>query len=415
MSERDYLSGFIEEFSTPGFEPEAMRSANDAVITALPEIDNEYPPMVRSMFSVPRDPRARFRQTRIIGIAVHQNGLIYRLDRWLQKFEDVLSRLRWARAVIHLEMEVHGRHTLEYRVDDAAMVAMRAGASATGTSWELRCFRREERQEAGLEQVTSRPGFTATPRFANVSMPKRYASIDDARQDPDAVFVLDINGYAALTCPLRHIAASLDRLSCLGSDLERMWWRVGFTTNHERPSFDALIAFQRFAIGAAVERDGQVVDGMWLNQRLSQHGIGEQVKAVLSGEQDRLQLPDGFPVENLTTVEEARNFKTGYVRIDSGVRDKWLLIAPASAVLIERPELVRLGQYLDGVLRVPIVGRREPPCEPSVTIRRHPKGDEPPWHATTSVISPLMHRYDEILSMLSGDHPIPESSVSSGQ
>lgn len=88
---------------------------NLAVVESLP-FEDEYPPLTRGVFTVPMDFGRRgsaFYREQVIHFGASFNNLSESWHLWLAKFEQLLRRLYWSEARLHLQMELHGSY--DYR------------------------------------------------------------------------------------------------------------------------------------------------------------------------------------------------------------------------------------------------------------------------------------------------------------
>ncbi len=159
MSAPCVIVGYIEEpWSTT---THTFHVWNDNVLAGLPETDDQYPPLIRSMMTAPRaDQRlASFRGSRAISVALRQNYLAEDMDAWLDKFEAILRRLCWTRVCLFLDGDMWGNYEIEYLADVATRTRYGDLEASPPLSWELRCRRREVCAPPG-RFLAKRPGYT---------------------------------------------------------------------------------------------------------------------------------------------------------------------------------------------------------------------------------------------------------------
>jgi hypothetical protein len=92
-----------------------LHRLNTEIIASLPETDNDFPYLNRSMFSIP-DEQGVFRQ-QIITFGASYKTLEHEWDLWLEKFENILKRLYWWDAKIHADFEIMGQYVYEWEID----------------------------------------------------------------------------------------------------------------------------------------------------------------------------------------------------------------------------------------------------------------------------------------------------------
>lgn len=124
MSNRTCLLGKIEV-------PSAWNGSwerNRRVLRELPE-EGEWPWLIRGMFST--TPERVSYAYRAHFFAAELKGIEEDWGEWLEKFEDLLRRLEWTSATVHLETEQMGEHSYRWLADDP-----RAGAPAAAWRFE---------------------------------------------------------------------------------------------------------------------------------------------------------------------------------------------------------------------------------------------------------------------------------------
>lgn len=181
MSHPDVLIGYIEEDMLR--RDGSIAKWNDDVLSRIPETDDKYPPLIRSMLAVPRadQPLASFRGQRVISVALHQNHFHEHLDRWLPKFEKLLQQLYWIRATLFLNTHYSGDYDLSYDPDQVALNVRALPDAKPSQTWEFRCTWRGTKQPAEhLKGVTGRPGYTTNIQYNKVPDRVRVQRMLDA-------------------------------------------------------------------------------------------------------------------------------------------------------------------------------------------------------------------------------------------
>lgn len=92
-----------------------LHRLNSEIINLVPNVDNNFPFINRSMFSIP-DEQGVFRQ-QIITFGASYKTLEYEWDLWLEKFENILKKLYWWDAKIFVDFEVMGQYVYEWEID----------------------------------------------------------------------------------------------------------------------------------------------------------------------------------------------------------------------------------------------------------------------------------------------------------
>lgn len=202
MSHPDVLIGFIEEdFVARGGEASRW---NDAVLAQLPETDDHWPPLIRSMLAAPRidQPLAAFRGRRVISVALHGNWLHESLNLWLPKFENLLRQLFWIRVRLHILTDHSGEYSLGYDWDHAASADRNSDNPTPPQSWRFRCKTLHEGRFTDELNLGDRTRYSTNPYIRSVPDRVRIQRMLDAalaardlvrgrtRQDLDADRVL---------------------------------------------------------------------------------------------------------------------------------------------------------------------------------------------------------------------------------
>jgi hypothetical protein len=132
MSNEGHISGIIIEESHPPDGNATIHRWNDAALARIPETDDKFPGLVRSMFAAPRaDVRfTSFRRSRAIAVALHGDRITDSLHEWLPKFEAVLRDLYWIHAILYINGGWMGRFQIDYNLDHNAQIARRDAKAA---------------------------------------------------------------------------------------------------------------------------------------------------------------------------------------------------------------------------------------------------------------------------------------------
>lgn len=120
MSEESVVYGCIKDMlicSNPD-ESKCRRENNREVMMALPSID-EWPLLSREMFSMPvRVIDDGEVLTDVMHFGTSYKSVEYEWQQWLSTFEQVLTRMYWVSAVVHLETAFNGRHTFTWESEN---------------------------------------------------------------------------------------------------------------------------------------------------------------------------------------------------------------------------------------------------------------------------------------------------------
>lgn len=87
---------------------------NRNAMLSLPKAE-EWPFLCQEMFSIP-DPKSQPNnyQTDVMHFGASYRAVEYEWNQWLEQFENLLSRMYWVSATVHLETELSGIHTFTW-------------------------------------------------------------------------------------------------------------------------------------------------------------------------------------------------------------------------------------------------------------------------------------------------------------
>jgi|GEM_PF-2046241 len=94
-----------------GPEKDLMWDENLEIIKSLPDVDNEYPPITNRMFSKEFQPGW---DERHLHFAANYKNLEFKLDSWVNKFEQLISRLMWLSVDVMIMTEISGDFKIWY-------------------------------------------------------------------------------------------------------------------------------------------------------------------------------------------------------------------------------------------------------------------------------------------------------------
>lgn len=137
MGNQAVVYGFIEGFQN--FPTDRMYADwNRSVLGNLPE-DDDYPYLVKEMFSISESNVVSLRYCfQIIHFGASYKNIDEDWETWLVKFETLLSKLYWGRAVVHLDAEMIGKYRYEWLAQKAAASFNSEGIlSEPNYSWEF--------------------------------------------------------------------------------------------------------------------------------------------------------------------------------------------------------------------------------------------------------------------------------------
>lgn len=113
MDQESIVYGCIKDSANFATETERRR-ANRKVMLTLPSAD-EWPYLCREMFAIPRLQVGHDNyHTQVMHFGASYKAIEYEWNRWMEKFEELLSKMYWVSAVVHLETELAGTHTFTW-------------------------------------------------------------------------------------------------------------------------------------------------------------------------------------------------------------------------------------------------------------------------------------------------------------
>ncbi|WP_237068308.1 hypothetical protein [Microbulbifer guangxiensis] len=90
------------------------RRVNREAVLSLPSAD-EWPFLCRDMFSIPTIKLKQSQyQTDVIHFGASYRAVEYEWRHWIQKFEELLQKMYWVSATVHLETELSGTHSFTW-------------------------------------------------------------------------------------------------------------------------------------------------------------------------------------------------------------------------------------------------------------------------------------------------------------
>lgn len=113
MNQESVVYGCIKDAS--GLELDLdRRRVNRQAMLELPHAD-DWPFLSQEMFAIPRIEvdNANY-QTEVMHFGASYQAVEYEWDQWIAKFEELLSRMYWVSATVHLETELSGTHTFTW-------------------------------------------------------------------------------------------------------------------------------------------------------------------------------------------------------------------------------------------------------------------------------------------------------------
>ena len=117
MDQESIVYGCIKDVSGVSLDLERRR-ANRIAMLSLPQAD-EWPYLSREMFAVPKVEFVSDNyQTEVMHFGASYKAIEYEWAAWIKKFEELLDRMYWVSAIVHLETELAGVHTFTWEAND---------------------------------------------------------------------------------------------------------------------------------------------------------------------------------------------------------------------------------------------------------------------------------------------------------
>lgn len=143
--------GYIQEIWLPGLvggsEQESKHrrdmcteigAHDDEVLGALPEEDDNDPPLCRPMFGWPVfGPSQITYCQRLVHFGASFKNADYLLRDWIDKFEALLRKLYWEEAYVRVERGYVGTHEFRWKVKEVWRAALYAGELIPIAEWDF--------------------------------------------------------------------------------------------------------------------------------------------------------------------------------------------------------------------------------------------------------------------------------------
>jgi hypothetical protein len=139
MGHESIIYGFIEGSMVRGPDNRRYQKLNLEVIQSLPDHD-EYPFLARGMFSAPQmEPTQGVYRSHVIHFGGSLKGnQLEELSPWILKFENLLRRLYWERATVHVLTELEGSFRFQWSIHGDILHTYLAQAPMPTTKWNRR-------------------------------------------------------------------------------------------------------------------------------------------------------------------------------------------------------------------------------------------------------------------------------------
>lgn len=114
MDQESIVYGCIKDVPDSTNYSERLRINREAMLS-LPSAD-EWPFICKEMFAIP-DAKVLNNnyQTEVMHFGASYKAVEHEWDQWIAQFEDLLRKMYWVSATVHLETELCGTHTFTWR------------------------------------------------------------------------------------------------------------------------------------------------------------------------------------------------------------------------------------------------------------------------------------------------------------
>jgi hypothetical protein len=135
MTQQTIIYGYIQGAEWMSSDVHKLHRLNREVIHSLP-VKDRFPHLTHDMFSIPGDsPEQGTFRSQVIHFAASMKEAELQWKKWLEKFEDVLRRLYWFNAKVHLRADVIGDYDYEWTVEANQIVHYLKDSPQPPTQW----------------------------------------------------------------------------------------------------------------------------------------------------------------------------------------------------------------------------------------------------------------------------------------
>ena len=139
MDQESIVYGIIKDVPmAPEDDGQKRRMVNSASLLDLPQtLDVNSPFLCGDMFTMPGlDVFSGAYHTQVIHFGASYRAVEYEWERWMQKFEELLSKMYWVSATVHLETELSGNHTFHWEPASSGCHVPNSGNIRVKCEWE---------------------------------------------------------------------------------------------------------------------------------------------------------------------------------------------------------------------------------------------------------------------------------------
>lgn len=139
MDQESIVYGIIKDVPmAPEDDGQRRRMVNSGALLDLPQtLDVNSPFLCGDMFTLPGlDIFSGAYHTQIIHFGASYRAVEYEWERWMAKFEELLSKMYWVSATVHLETELSGKHTFHWEPSSKGCHVPNSGDIRVKCEWE---------------------------------------------------------------------------------------------------------------------------------------------------------------------------------------------------------------------------------------------------------------------------------------
>ncbi len=116
MDQESIVYGCIKDARFDLLDSNRIRSNREAMLS-LPRAD-DWPFLCQEMFAIPQVTTSQGNyQTEVMHFGASYKAVEYEWEQWLAAFEQLLGRMYWVSATVHLETELSGTHTFTWETN----------------------------------------------------------------------------------------------------------------------------------------------------------------------------------------------------------------------------------------------------------------------------------------------------------
>ena len=139
MDQESIVYGCIKDVPmAPELDQRKRRMVNRSALLDLPvAFERESPFLCVDMFALPGiDIFTGSYHTQVIHFGASYRAVEYEWELWMRKFEELLQKMYWMNATVHLETELSGKHTFQWEAPIHGCHIPNSGDMRVKCEWE---------------------------------------------------------------------------------------------------------------------------------------------------------------------------------------------------------------------------------------------------------------------------------------